>query len=205
MGCVCGHQICRGSHQDHAGVPVLRETHGESALFEPLRWCMGNGCSRGHEPSLTAVHFCIIPGADTWFLIVQRITYAKTRSDAVAKAEGTYVEKDKTARQKHNQEQRGMSSLLYIQNVDAAMHLKAHAFPVRFFGLQRLLSQTDMPAGHGTYTMKCQLTTGYVVGQMHVGVSEHHLPAQTSSWRGARARAARLLRLLQPLQPPWRR
>lgn len=136
MGCVCGHQIGRGSHQDHAGVPVLRETHGESALFKPLRWCMGNGCSRGHEPTLTAVHFCIISGADTWFLIVQRITYAKTRSDAVAKAEGTYVEKDKTARQKHNQEQRGMSSLLYIQNVDAAMHLKAHAFPVRFFDLQ---------------------------------------------------------------------
>lgn len=38
---------------------------------------------------------------------VQRITYAKTKSDAVAKSEGTYVEKDKTARQKHNQEQRG--------------------------------------------------------------------------------------------------
>ena len=41
-----------------------------------------------------------------WCLL-QRITYAKTKSDALAKAEGTYVEKDKAARQKHNAEQRG--------------------------------------------------------------------------------------------------
>ncbi|CAK0742298.1 hypothetical protein CVIRNUC_001386 [Coccomyxa viridis] len=34
-----------------------------------------------------------------------RITYAKTKSDAVSKAEGTYVE-NKKDRQKHNQEQR---------------------------------------------------------------------------------------------------
>jgi hypothetical protein len=58
---------------------------------------------------------------------VQRITYAKTKSDAVAKAEGTYVEKDKTARQKHNQEQRGMSSLS-TSNVAAAICLDGRAF-----------------------------------------------------------------------------
>ena len=40
----------------------------------------------------------------------QRITYAKTKSDAVSKAEGTYVE-NKKERQKHNQEQRGRLSL----------------------------------------------------------------------------------------------
>ena len=45
--------------------------------------------------------------AELRWCLLQRITYAKTKSDALAKAEGTYVEKDKAARQKHNAEQRG--------------------------------------------------------------------------------------------------
>ena len=48
--------------------------------------------------------------------MLQRITYAKTKSDALAKAEGTYVEKDKAARQKHNAEQRGKMPSLVIMS-----------------------------------------------------------------------------------------
>ncbi len=39
--------------------------------------------------------------------MLQRIAYAKEKSDAVAKAEGTYIEKDKKERQKRNKAERG--------------------------------------------------------------------------------------------------
>ena len=38
----------------------------------------------------------------------QKLTFAKTKSDAVAKIEGTYVPKDKTERQKQNKAARGV-------------------------------------------------------------------------------------------------
>jgi hypothetical protein len=40
-------------------------------------------------------------------LHAQRITYAKTKSDAVAKLDGSYMETDKKERQKRNKAERG--------------------------------------------------------------------------------------------------
>lgn len=42
---------------------------------------------------------------------LQRLSYAKGESDAVAKVKGTFVEKDKKERQKHNKIERGASLL----------------------------------------------------------------------------------------------
>lgn len=42
---------------------------------------------------------------------LQRLSYAKGESDAVAKIKGTFVEKDKKERQKHNKIERGASVL----------------------------------------------------------------------------------------------
>jgi len=65
---------------------------------------------------LLAYNLCpvVIPlqtALSPYWCLLQRITYAKAKSDAIAKAEGTYIEKDKTARQKHNEEQRGKTAL----------------------------------------------------------------------------------------------
>jgi hypothetical protein len=40
---------------------------------------------------------------------LQRLAYAKGESDAVAKINGTFMEKDKKERQKHNKQERGGS------------------------------------------------------------------------------------------------
>ena len=56
-----------------------------------------------------------------------------------------------------------MSSLLYIHNADAAMHLIDMPLQTGSSVYMRLLSQTDMPAGHGICTMRCQLAMGYTV------------------------------------------
>ena len=59
---------------------------------------------------MNCAHSLSHSGAQQNWCCAQRITYAKTKSDAVSKAEGTYVE-NKKDRQKHNQEQRGRLSL----------------------------------------------------------------------------------------------
>lgn len=44
-----------------------------------------------------------------FYVHLQRLSYAKGESDAVAKIKGTFVEKDKKERQKHNKIERGAS------------------------------------------------------------------------------------------------
>ena len=115
MGGVCGHQISRRGRQNHARIPVLRQAHGKTCCERAATCCrLSQACALLQCCSLTICVLWSFPLQTAlspyWFLL-QRITYAKAKSDAIAKAEGTYIEKDKTARQKHNEEQRGKTAL----------------------------------------------------------------------------------------------
>ena len=57
---------------------------------------------------------------------MQRITYAKTKSDAVAKLDGTFQEKDKKERQKHNKAERGRHLHILTLNLSAAIISSSH-------------------------------------------------------------------------------
>ena len=95
--------------------PMVRDVMhcSRSTVHANINHCTP-ACSHKHLPwSNHAEPVCLL----------QRITYAKTKSDALAKAEGTYVEKDKAARQKHNAEQRGEMLSLVTMSDTAAFYL----------------------------------------------------------------------------------